>query len=171
MGQSAEELRREIEESRAHLGDTLEAIGDRVSPARMVERRKNRMAFGARHLRSRVMGSAESVVDTAKDVPGMVRSETEGTPMIAGGVAFGLGFLAAVAFPTTAAERNVAPKVAATTQPLMQELAESGKEMGDHLREPLAEATTAIKDTAGESAHRVADTVSSHTSTGSGVSS
>ena len=32
MGQSAEELRQEIAGTRADLGDTLDAIGDRVSP-------------------------------------------------------------------------------------------------------------------------------------------
>ena len=43
MGQDAEELRREIEASRAEMSNTLDAIGDRVSPGRVIERRKNRM--------------------------------------------------------------------------------------------------------------------------------
>ena len=47
MGQSAEELRYEIADTRAELGQTLDAIGDRVSPGRMIERRKNR--FVRRH--------------------------------------------------------------------------------------------------------------------------
>ena len=42
MGQSAEELRREIEETRDNLTGTVDAIGDRVSPGRIVERKTNR---------------------------------------------------------------------------------------------------------------------------------
>ena len=41
MGQSADELRHDIEATRGQLGETLDAIGDRVSPGRMIERRKN----------------------------------------------------------------------------------------------------------------------------------
>jgi hypothetical protein len=43
MGQSAEELRRDIERTREGLGETLDAIGDRVSPGRIMERKKNRV--------------------------------------------------------------------------------------------------------------------------------
>ena len=40
MGQRAEELRQEIEGTRAELSGTLDAIGDRVSPGRTVDRRR-----------------------------------------------------------------------------------------------------------------------------------
>ena len=50
MGQSAEELRRDIEQTRNGLGNTMEAIGDRVSPSRMMERRKNRFRNGVQHV-------------------------------------------------------------------------------------------------------------------------
>ncbi len=70
MGQSAAELRREIEDTRGDLGETLDAIGDRVSPARMIERRKNRMSEGARLVRERVMGTADHAGQAAGDVAG-----------------------------------------------------------------------------------------------------
>ena len=41
MGQSPEALRDEIAGTRQDMTDTLEAIGDHVSPARILERRKN----------------------------------------------------------------------------------------------------------------------------------
>lgn len=59
MGQSAEELRRDIERTREELGGTIDAIGDRVSPSRVMERRTNRMKDGITSVRTRVMGSAE----------------------------------------------------------------------------------------------------------------
>ena len=55
MGQSATELKQEIAQTRQNLGETLDAIGDRVSPGRMVERRKNRMARGFQNVRDRVI--------------------------------------------------------------------------------------------------------------------
>ncbi len=58
MGQNADELRRNIETTRENLGETVEAIGDRVSPGRMIGRRKNRVMTNFRNIRERVMGSA-----------------------------------------------------------------------------------------------------------------
>jgi len=49
MGQNADELRRNIETTRENLGETVEAIGDRVSPGRMIERRKNRVMTNFRN--------------------------------------------------------------------------------------------------------------------------
>jgi len=69
MGQSAEELRRDIERTREGLGDTLDAIGDRVSPGRIMERKKNRVTTGLRTARERVMGT---VTDTTHAVTGRV---------------------------------------------------------------------------------------------------
>ena len=73
MGQSADELRRDIEETRYGLTDTLDAIGDRVSPGRVIERRKNRAVQGLQSVRDRVMGSVggarDSVTDTHRAVP------------------------------------------------------------------------------------------------------
>lgn len=59
MGKSPEELRREIEEVRGDLGDKLDAIGDRVSPGRIYERKTERVRGGLSRMRERVMGSPE----------------------------------------------------------------------------------------------------------------
>src|SRR4051794_41986204 len=78
VGQSAEELRREIEATRGDLGTTIDAIGDRVSPGRIVERRTNRMRGGIRSVRESVMGRASSatgaVTGTASGAAGGVSS-------------------------------------------------------------------------------------------------
>jgi hypothetical protein len=57
MGTTEAELRRAAEIERARMGDTLEAIGDRLSPERMVERRKAAVGQGFRRMREAVMGS------------------------------------------------------------------------------------------------------------------
>ena len=67
MGQSPEELKQEIETTRSDLGETLDAIGDRVSPGRMIERRTNRVRQGVGGLRDRIMGFVDETTTSATD--------------------------------------------------------------------------------------------------------
>ena len=71
MGQEPAELRRDIERRREELGDTIDAIGDRVSPGRIIERRRNRMADGVRSLKDRIMGTVESGTSAVSDAAGV----------------------------------------------------------------------------------------------------
>jgi gas vesicle protein len=57
VGTTEAELKRHAEQDRARLGETLEAIGDRLSPQRVAQRRKAAVGQGFRHLRESVMGS------------------------------------------------------------------------------------------------------------------
>jgi hypothetical protein len=169
MGQSTEELKRDIEQTRADMSGTLDAIEDRVSPSRMIQRRKNRVAESVHALRERVMGTASEmehgvaaaagdVTDTIKDAPQAVVRGTEGSPMVAGAIVFGLGFLAAVAFPTTDAERGASAKVADKLEPAKQELMNSAKEVAENMKEPAKQAAQEVKDAASESASAVSST-------------
>src|SRR5207249_5657081 len=100
-----------IDDTRAEMTDTLEAIGDRVSPGRVIERRRNRIVLWGRRARERVMGSREQMADRFSDAAGRlsdtagtvgsapsnlaqgVRDETRGAPLVAGSIAFGVGML------------------------------------------------------------------------------
>ena len=172
MGQSAAELRYDIERTREGLGETLDAIGDRVSPGRIVERRKNRITGGLRTVRERVMGtvgdaahsvgdSASGAVEQVKDMPDTVREQTQGAPMIAGGIAFGVGFLVAAALPASKAEREVEAKVMAKMEPLQEELTSASKEIAEHLKQPAVDAVTQVKDAAKDSAQSDTETAKS----------
>lgn len=176
MGQSPEELRRDIERTREGLGETLDAIGDRVSPGRIMERRKNKVTYGLRSVRERVMGtvsdtghsltdtmhsvgdSATGAVGHVREMPGTVREQAQGAPVMAGALAFGLGFLIAAAFPPSQAERQAGAKVMEKVEPLKEELTSAGKEMAEHLREPAMDAANQVKDAAKESAQTLTDT-------------
>jgi hypothetical protein len=180
MGQSPEELRRDIERTREGLGETLDAIGDRVSPGRIVERRKNKVTYGMRSVRERVMGTVSdtghsitdtmhstvhSVGDTAsgavgsvKEMPGAMRQQAQGAPALAGALAFGVGFLIAAAFPPTQAERQAGAMVMDKVEPLKEGLASTGKEMAEHLKQPAMDAANQVKDVAMDSAQSVTET-------------
>jgi ElaB/YqjD/DUF883 family membrane-anchored ribosome-binding protein len=169
MGQSAEQLRREIEYMRGDLSETLEAIGDRVSPGRMMERRKNRFINGLQGVRDRVMGTASDAgsavgdvaggaVDTLKQTPDTVRQPAEGNPLAAGAIAVGVGVLLASIFPASEKERRAADQLMDKTEPLKDELKETGREMAEHLKEPALEAVQQVKNTATEGTQSVTDT-------------
>jgi uncharacterized protein YjbJ (UPF0337 family) len=57
VGQSTDELRRDIENVRGDLTVTVDAIGDRLSPKQMVRRRTSRMRDGMTRIRETVMGT------------------------------------------------------------------------------------------------------------------
>src|SRR3954447_26898452 len=143
MGESAAELRRDIENTRADLGMTLDAIGDRVSPSRMVERRRNRMVYKVRDFKDRVMGSAEDMVDrgrnaghsaagtggnaissmqeTISETPDMVRQTTAGSPLAGGPLACGLGFFVASVPRAPGAEMEAEKRLVQKAEPIKQE--------------------------------------------------
>jgi hypothetical protein len=57
VGTTEAQLRRDAERDRERMGETLDAIGDRLSPERVVERRKAAVGQGFRRMREAVMGS------------------------------------------------------------------------------------------------------------------
>jgi len=169
MGQDTEELRREIESTRTDMSETLDAIGDRVSPGRMMTRSKNRFSTTMGSMRERVMGSAhhakdqltgttESATESVKHMPDMVGQRTAGAPMVAGGIAFGIGFLIAVAFPASKAEEQAAGKAMEALEPVKQDLKESAQQVAQNVKEPAKESMESLKSTASDAAHSVAST-------------
>ena len=165
-------VRTEIDDTREHLGQTVEAIGDRVLPGRIIERRKETTAKSLRGLRDRIMGtahdtreqladSAGSTVDHLRDAPASLEERTEGSPLAAGGVAFALGFLAAAVWRPTEPERHAVEKVAEAAPNLTDDVAQLGREVAgtvkeqaigatDELKSSVADAATAVKEVATE---------------------
>lgn len=169
MGQRAEELRVEIAETRNDLSDTMDAIGDRLSPGRIAERRKNQVSGTFRSFRERVMGTAgqgahslsdtaHSATETVKEAPDMVLQRTEGSPMIAGAIAFGLGFLVAASLPQPQKEQEAEARLLEKAQPVTQQLTEGGREVVEHVKGEATQAAQELKQTAAEGARSVADT-------------
>jgi uncharacterized protein DUF3618 len=170
MGTTEAELRREAELERARMGETLEAIGDRLSPERMVERRKAAMGQGFRRMREAVMGSPEyvepvvrtgresassamsSAADTARSVadkvqhaPEAMTNRTAGNPLAAGLIAFGAGLLIASAFPSTRTEQRLAETAQPQLEKAKAELRDAGQQVTGDLRET---AKSAVQETA-----------------------
>lgn len=169
MGAEPEALRADIERRREEMGQTLDAIGDRVSPGRIIERRKNRMNDGIHSARERIMGvmsdsstmvsdATSSAADSVRDTPDAVRAQTAGHPLTAGLVSFGLGFLVAAAFPKSEAEARAAQKLVEKVEPVKDELMSAGREIAEDLKQGATEAGQQVKETATEAASSVSDT-------------
>ena len=96
---------------------------------------------GLSSVRDRVMGTASSAghaigdtaggtVDTIKGTPDAVVQQTQGNPLVAGAVAFGVGVLMASVFPASAKEQEVADQLKDKAQPLADDLKQTGQEIG-----------------------------------------
>lgn len=186
MGKTATELREEIEERRDDLGRDFEAIGDRVSPARIAERKTEAVKSKFRGVKDAVMGTADdvaggahdtvtgvresahdlassasdkvhAVADTAGNVPSTIKDQTQGNPLAAGLVAFGLGLLAASVLPTSRRERQLARRVEPQLQEAARTLADSGRGVADDLKPVVQEHAESLKGAATDAAHHVTD--------------
>lgn len=184
MGQDADQLKRDIEQTRGNLTSTVDAIGDRVSPGRIVERKTNRMRQGVQSVRDRVMGAASgatgavgdrvsgaatSVRDTAGSAAGSIRDapssvkqaateRTEGAPFAAGLIAFGAGLLASALVKPTARETQLAQAAVDAAQPVKESLAEAGREVASNLKDQGQTAVEEVKSTATQAASDVKET-------------
>jgi uncharacterized protein YjbJ (UPF0337 family) len=183
VGQTADELKVDIERRRENLSGTVDAIEDRVLPGRIIERRRQAVRNRLSSARDRMMGTRDQVTGTISDaagqaasrvpdvteVPVRVADQTRGAPLIAGSVAFGLGALIAMLLPETETEHHVAEKV----QPQLAAATDAAKDVGrqaletaqevsqgavEELKESAAERVAEVKDQAKKSGEQVRET-------------
>jgi gas vesicle protein len=182
VGTTEAELRRNAEIERARMGNTLEAIGDRLSPERVVERRKAAVGQGFKRMREAVMGSPEyieptasrlrdqaenaassaadaarSAADKVQHAPEMVMDQARGNPIAAGLVAFGIGALVATAFPKTRTEQHLVERARPQIDSAKDELQGAGRAVAADVREQTKSAADEVTSAGKEAASNVAD--------------
>ena len=179
MAENPEELKRNIEQTRRNVGRDVDALTEKVSPGRVVGRRVDRARGGVHRLKEHVMGSAESVGDSAGSavstmqdagskvgdavgsVPDVARARTRGTPLAAGLIAFAAGWVAAAALPASTRERELAQdtkdKAMEAAGPVKEQAAQVAQEVKENLQEPAQEAVENVKQSASQAATEVAD--------------
>jgi gas vesicle protein len=187
VGATETQLKREADVQRARMGETLEAIGDRLSPPRMVERRKAAVGQTFRNVKDRVMGSPsydepgyglkdragdavssagetmQSAAQKVQHAPEALADQARGNPIAAGLVAFGAGALLATVFPKSSTEQRLVSEA----QPQLQRAAEEAKNMGRDVaadaRDEAQRATEAVKSAGSDAASSVKDQARSST--------
>jgi hypothetical protein len=136
---------------RDEIGRDLEAIGNKVSPAQIVGRRKETARAKVQHMRESLMGTTESVgtgaenlAHKAQEVPERARQRVQGSPLGVGLVAFGAGLIAASLIKPSRSEQRAIE----TFQPELERAAAG-------LREAGQEAVVDLRDQAQEAASHV----------------
>jgi len=90
-------------------------------------------------------------------VPDTVRQQTQGSPLVAGAIAFGVGVLAASVVKPSEMEQQAAGQLRDKVEPLKDELKQTGQDMTEHMKQPLSDAADQVKEAAAEASHAVKD--------------
>jgi ElaB/YqjD/DUF883 family membrane-anchored ribosome-binding protein len=186
-----DEIRRNIERTRAELSGDVDALTEKVTPSRVVSRRVDKVRSSVSSLRDRVMGpasddgpetsdtggsareslssaaggakdslssAASSMSDAASSAPSAVKERTQGNPLAAGIIAFGVGWLLSSLLPASEPEKQAATQVkdkaTEVAQPQVQRIAQ---EVAGNLKEPAREAAEQVKSTATDATQAVSD--------------
>jgi hypothetical protein len=164
-----EVIRRDIEATRADLSRDVDALTEKVSPARVVERRVDRAKSAVGSVKEKVMGDTETVAssvgDAATGAPSAARQKTRGNPLAAGLIAFGAGWLISSLLPATEKEKQAAStvkdKASEHSDTLTAPLKEAAGNAKENLQGPAQDAVASVKDKATDAASTVKDEAAS----------
>ncbi|HEX2384768.1 MAG TPA: DUF3618 domain-containing protein [Acidimicrobiales bacterium] len=157
MGQTTDELRSQIAEQRDDLGRDLEAIGDRVSPGRMAQRRKAAVRERFTSAKEHVMGTAGDARDAVGSVPQSAKSTIEGNPLAVGLIAFGTGLVIATLLPETRPEQQLVEKMQPSLESAASEIGAAAKDTAEQLKPKVQDAANQLKDHAADAASHTTD--------------
>lgn len=158
MGQDPAVIRREIEQTREHMGDTVDALGYKADvPARA----KDSVSEKVDVLKSRITGAGTQVADAAPDA-GEVKQGARQAVGVAQenplGLAIGaaaLGFLAGTLIPSTKIEDE---RVGPMAEQVKEQARQTGQEALEHGKQIAQETAEAAGQKAHEAVTEVADT-------------
>jgi cell division septum initiation protein DivIVA len=194
MTSDPDQIRSSIEQTQQNLSVDVDALTDKVSPPKIVERRVQQTRSAMTSVKERIMGStsdrtsslggtvsssassardtvastASSAADMAGSAPDLARQRTRGNPLAAGLIAFGAGWLVASLLPATETEQQAASQVkdlaAEKGRPVVQQLSQAGQEAAQELRESAQQRAQSVRETATDAASTVRDEAQSHAS-------
>jgi uncharacterized protein YoxC len=182
-----DQLERDIQQRRQQLGQDVDALAEKVSPTQAARRGVGRAKSALVSVKESVMGSASDMASTTRertanmgqeltDTAGQVRESaeqaaetagrevrrrTEGNPLAAGLIAFGIGWLVSSLVPATPVEERVGEAVRDVGQDkfgaVKDEVTSAAQDVAGQLKEPAQQAAESVKQTATEAAATVKD--------------
>jgi gas vesicle protein len=187
-------IRRQIEDTRRELSYDVDALNEKVNPARVVDRRVSAAKGRMTNLKEKVMGSAHdttssaqgmasnaagsvqnaassaagtvqdaasSAVGAVQEAPDMAIRQTQGNPLAAGLIAFGVGWLVSSLLPASEKEKQLAQQAESAVREhkdaLLEPAKQAAQEIGDQLKPAAQEAVESVKSTAQDAAATVKD--------------
>jgi uncharacterized protein YjbJ (UPF0337 family) len=167
MVEEPDRLRQDIESTRVSLTRDVDLLAEKTSPKRAAQRRwtaaKDKVMGSSEHARQATSETAQSAVgtvqDKAQDVADSVRSapqavaqQTQGNPIAAGIIAFGVGMLAATLIPVTDTERRAGQQLRDNAGDLTDRVKDIAGEMKDDVSGSVQQAAGQVKETAQDAA-------------------
>ncbi|MFI5888686.1 DUF3618 domain-containing protein [Actinoplanes sp. NPDC051513] len=170
MAEEPDRLRQNIESTRATLTRDVDLLAEKASPRQAARRQwtsiREKVMGSAEHgknavgdVASSAKGTASSAVSTvgekAQDAADAVRSapqavagQTQGNPIAAGIIAFGVGMLAATLIPVTEAERSAGQELKDRSGDLTDRVKDVAGDVKDDLSGSVQQAVGEVKSTA-----------------------
>jgi hypothetical protein len=187
-------IRRQIEDTRRELSYDVDALNEKVNPARVVDRRVTAARGRITNLREKVMGSAHdttyraqgvasdaagsvqgaassaadsvqnaasSAVGAVQQAPDTIVRQTQGNPLAAGLIAFGVGWLVSSLMPASEKERQLAQQAETAVKEhkdaLLEPAKQAAQEIGEQLKPAAQQAAESVKATAQDAATTVTE--------------
>lgn len=181
-----EQLRAEIDATRANLSNDVDALTDHVTPSniahRQTEKVKGKVSDAVSGVKDKVMGTVDDardkvsssshdgpgVGDRARDAasdakasasaaPGRAASATRGNPLAAGLIALGAGWLLGSLIPVSEKEKELAVTAKDNAGALTQPVKEAAQEVAQNVKPAAQEAARSVKGSAQDAASTVKD--------------
>jgi len=177
-----DEIRADIERTRAALSDDVDDLAESVKPKNVAERQVGKVKEAASNIKDRVMGSddddysgsavgavgdkassakdtvsekASDARDAVRQAPSRMKRRAQGNPLAAGMIAFGLGMLVSSLIPSTEKEREAVSQLQDNLEPVKEKAAEVARDIGEGLKPAAQEAAGSLKTTAQEGVENV----------------
>jgi hypothetical protein len=174
MVEEPDRVRQDIEATRASLSRDVDLLAEKTSPRQVARRRwtavrekvmgsteQGRHAMSdtassaagtvqgkAHEAASIVQDKAHDTADAVRSAPQAVASQTQGNPLAAGIIAFGVGMLAATLMPVTEAERRAGQEIKEHSGGLTDKVKDVASDLKDDLSEPARQAAGEVRSTA-----------------------
>lgn len=172
-----DQIRADIERTRAELSDNVDALTDTANPKNIANRQVDKVKDAARGVRDKVMGSpddpydtgsvgdartavqdrASKVGDAVSNAPGQLEQKARGNPLAAGLIAFGAGLLVSSLIPSSQREQQAVSQLQHNLEPLKEKAVDAAKEIAGNLQEPAQQAAQQVQATATEAVQNVKD--------------
>ena len=165
-----EELRTEIEQTRANLSQNVNALGEAVTPGAIARRQVDKVKGAGVGVKEKIMGSADdarssmsgsvggsasSLGDSAGNMQQAAVRKAQGNPLAAGLIALGAGWLVGSLLPASDKERQAAATVKEKAQPVVSEAQSVAKDAAQNLQQPAQDAVESVRTTAQDAAETV----------------
>jgi hypothetical protein len=116
---------------------------------------KDAVADKAYAAKDTVSEKASEASEAVREAPATVKRKTQGNPLAAGVIAFGLGMLVSSLIPSSEKERQAVSQLQENLEPVKQKATEVARDMGESLKPAAQEAAESVKGTTHEGVESV----------------